>query len=271
LKRFLIWYVLSVIVSTGRSQTLQTTTNSYIKTTTYSSVHKDAFSFLSNQAVLANIKSMSVGVFGERRFLLEDMSSYQMAFTLPTSSGNFGLKANYFGSTSFNESELGLAYARNLGRIDAGIQFNYFAIQTTGYGKASAVNFEAGALLHVTDQFETGIHIYNPTRAGIGKNNEERLPFIYSFGLGYDASEKFFIGTEIEKIEDRPVNINAGLHYSFDEKLFVRTGIASATSSFYLGFGFLLNGFRIDVTASLHPNLGMSPGILLLYYSPLKE
>jgi hypothetical protein len=89
--------------------------------------------------------------------------------------------------------------------------------------------------------------------------------------LGYDASKKFFIGAEIEKIEDQPLNINAGLHYSFDEKVFVRTGLASATSSFYIGFGFLLNGFRIDVTVSLHPSLGFSPGVLFLYNSSHKK
>ena len=126
-------------------------------------------------------------------------------------------------------------------------------------------------MLHVSDQFQAGVHIYNPTRAGIGKNSEERLPFIYSFGLGYDASKNFFIGAEIEKIEDQPLNITAGFHYSFDEKLFVRAGLASATSSLYMGLGFLLNGFRIDVTASLHPSLGLSPGVLLFYNSPHKE
>jgi len=208
---------------------------------------------------------MAAGIFGERRFSLRGLSFYQLAFVLPTSSGNFGLSAGYFGSSSYNESRLGLAYARNLGKIDLGVQFNYLNIQTWGYGRAPAVNFEAGALLHVTSQFETGIHIYNPMRVTIGKNSEEKLPFIYSFGLGYDVSEKFFIGTEIEKAEDQPLNVNAGYQYSFDEKLFTRAGISSATSTFYLGLGFLLHELRIDATASLHPNLGITPGIALLY------
>ena len=144
-------------------------------------------------------------------------------------------------------------------------------MKIAGYGNASAVNFEAGGILHVTDQFQTGVHIYNPTRASIGKSSEEKLPFIYSFGLGYDASENFFIGAEIQKEEGQPVNVIAGLQYAFDKKLFVRAGISSATSGFYLGAGFLWTGFRIDLAVSLHPSLGATPGMLLVYNSPEKN
>ena len=261
--------MLTIAFSSLRAQTLHTPLSvGYIKTNTYSSVLNDAFSFVGNQAALAEVKNFSVGVYGERRFMLKDLSSYQFAFALPASSGNFGLQANYFGSSSYNQSQLGLAYARSLGKIDVGAQFNFEQLKVVGYGTASTINFEAGAILHVSDQFQTGVHVYNPTRVSIGKNGEEKLPFVYSFGLGYDASNKFFIGTEIEKIEDQSVNVNAGLQYSFDEKLFARIGMSSATSSFYLGVGFLWNGFRIDVAASLHPSLEMTPGMLLLYNSP---
>jgi len=243
----------------------------YTQTNTYSSIQKDAFSFAGNQAALAGNKKISIGVYGERRFMLVDLNSYQFAFALPTSSGNFGLQANYFGSSVFNQSRLGLAYARNLGKIDVGAQFNYHQMRISGYGNTSVVNFDVGTILHVSDQFQTGLHIYNPTRVSFGKNSEEKLPMIYSFGLGYDASEKFFIGAEIEKIEDQPVGVNAGLQYSFDERIFARAGVSSATSVFYLGAGFSLGGFRIDVTASLHQSLGVTPGLLLIYSGAEKK
>jgi hypothetical protein len=272
LRRIFLCGLLCIIFSLARPQAFKTPlSNIYTRANAYSTIQKDVFSFTGNQAALAENKQFSIGIYGESRFMLQELSSYQMAFALPTPSGNFGLQANYFGSSVYNESALGLAYARRLGKIDLGVQFNYFEMKASGYGNAPAVNFEAGAILHVTDQFQTGIHIYNPTRAGIGKNSGEKLPVIYSFGLGYDASENFFIGGEIEKKEDEPVNVNAGLQYAFDEKLFARAGISSATSSFYLGAGFLLNGFRIDVTASLHPSLGFTPGLLLMYTIPDKN
>lgn len=272
LKRISLCCVLCIAFSASRSQSFQSPVSViYTKTNAYSSAQNDAFSFTGNQAALARSKNLSVGVYGERRFMLADLTSYQLAFALPTSSGNFGLQANYFGGSTYNQSRLGLAYARNLGKIDVGVQFNYHQLKIAGYGNASAINFDAGAILHVSEQFQTGIHIYNPTRVTIGKNGEEKLPMIYSFGLGYDASEKFFIGTEIEKVEDEPVGVNAGLQYSFDEKLFARAGVSSAASIFYLGAGFLWNGFRIDVTASVHPSMGITPGLLLVYNLPRKN
>ena len=225
--------------SSSKSQIFQSPVSVYTKTNTYSSVHNDAFSFAGNQAALAGSKNLSAGIYGERRFMLSELAFYQFAFALPASSGNFGLLVNYFGNSTYNQSKLALAYARNLGKIDVGAQFNYHQLRIAGYGNASAINFEAGAILHVSDQFQTGFHIYNPTRVSLGKNSEEKLPVIYSFGLGYDVSENFFIGTEIEKVEDQPVNVNVGLQYSFDKKLFARAGVASATSVFYLGAGFL--------------------------------
>lgn len=257
---------------TSKAQTLHTPLSiGYIKTNTYSSVHNDAFSFVGNQAALATLKNFSIGAYGERRFMLSDLASYCLTVALPTSSGNFGIQANYFGGSSYNQSQLGLAYARNIAKVDVGAQFNYHQIKISGYGNASAINFEAGAILHVSDQFQTGVHIYNPTRVSISKNGDEKLPIVYSFGMGYDASDKFFMGAEIEKVEDQTVNVNAGLQYAFDEKLFARAGVASATSSFYLGVGFLWNGLRIDVAASLHPSLGITPGMLLVYNSPAGE
>lgn len=238
---------------------------------TYSSVHKDAFSFTGNQAALAGSKHISVGAYGEKRFMLDDLSSSQLAFVLPVSGGGFALQAKHFGSSTYNESKLGLAYGRNLGKIDVGVQFNYCGLKAGEYGRASAINFEAGAILHVSDQFQTGFHIYNPTRVALGKNSEERLPVIYSFGMGYDVSDKFFIGTQIEKTEDQPADVNAGLYYAFEKKLFARAGISSATSSFYFGLGFSINNFRIDATASWHQVLGVSPGIALLYNTPDKK
>lgn len=86
------------------------------------------FSFTSNQAALAGAKFAAVGVYGERRFMLEETSLYGLALALPTKNlGNFGVMVNYSGFSNFNENKAGLAYARSLGsKVDIGIQFNYY-------------------------------------------------------------------------------------------------------------------------------------------------
>ena len=238
----------------------------YTKLTAYSHQFNDAFSFGANQGALAGIKKFSLGVFSEKRFLLQELSTYSMAFVLPTTSGNFGVKGDYNGGQLYNEASAGLAYARSLGnKIDVGVQFNYFSMKASTYGSASTINFDAGAVFHLTSQINAGLHAYNPVGMKLGKDGEEKLPSVYSAGIGYDASPKFFIGAEAEKIEDQSLTVNAGLHYVIADKLIARGGISSATSVYYLGFGVQLKNLRLDATATFHPYLGVTPGLLLLY------
>jgi hypothetical protein len=49
-----------------------------------------------------------------------------------------------------------------------------------------------------------------------------------------------------------------------------RAGIAANTSNLYAGVGLFLKTFRIDVVASYHPQLGITPGLLLIYNSSKK-
>ena len=152
----------------------------------YSKDHIDVFSFSNNQASLAQMKNAAAGIYGEKRFMLNELSLYQFAIAVPTNSGNFGIKAGYFGFSDYNESQMGLAYARKLGsKVDIGVQFNYNGIQASGYGGATAINFEIGTVFNLNDELNAGIHVYNPVGGKFGKNAEEKLVSIYTVGLGY--------------------------------------------------------------------------------------
>ena len=236
----------------------------YSQVNTYSSNTHDVFSFTNNQAALASVKKFSAGVYTERRFLLNELSLYKIATVLPAKPGNFGVQLNYFGSGIFNESELGLAYARRMGKVDAGIQFNYYRLHTQGYSKRSVVNFDVGLMYHINERFLTGIHIYNPVPGNQDYKNQ-KLPFVYSAGFGYDASDKFFMGAVIMKTENMPVDIRFGMQYHPDEKLVARMGMSTGHSDFYFGAGYHLGRLRIDVTASVHQNLGITPGLMIIY------
>ena len=239
---------------------------------TYSKDFTDVFSFANNQAALCDLKSASVGVYSEQRFLLQETSVYSLAFALPTVAGGFGFGANYFGYSDYNESQLGIAYGKRLGKmVDIGVQFNYYNIRIAGYGSTSAVNFEMGAMFHLTEKLHFGIHLYNPVGGKFGKSTNEKLASIFTVGVGYDASKQVFISAEIVKEENKVVNVNAGLQYMFAKQFFVRGGIETQLSSPYAGVGFLLNAFRIDIAVNYHPQLGFTPGLLLIYQFNKKE
>ena len=262
-----------LIAAASRSQVLRRpVATAYTGLGAYSLHHTDVFSFSANQASLAQLTHAAAGVFGERRFLLQELNNYNAAMALPTSSGNFGLVAGYNGFTEYNETRLGLAYARKLGsRVDIGVQFNYNGIRIAGYGTASAISVDAGTILHLSDVLHAGLHVSNPAGGKFGKDQQEKLPAIYTAGLGYEASEKFFVSMEIMKEEDQPVNVNAGIQYKFLSSLLARAGISAATSSAWLGIGVLWKTLRVDVAAGYHPQLGFTPGLLLIFNFKQKE
>ena len=238
----------------------------------YSINHTDAFSFTANTASLAQVKNVAAGLFTERRFMLAELNSYAAVAAVPTQSGNFALKANYSGFSDYNETQLGLAYGRKLGsKVDVGAQFNYNGIQIAGYGNAAAISFELGTILHLTDRLHTGLHINNPVGGKFGKDQQEKLPAVYTVGIGYDASEKFLLSVEVQKEEDQPINVNAGVQYKIIPQLLVRAGMSSATSSAWAGVGISLKSLRLDVVASYHPQLGVTPGLLLLFNGANKQ
>lgn len=237
----------------------------YTSLSAYSKQQIDAFSFTGNQAALAQIKQAEAGVYGERRFMLAEINSYSAAIAVPTTKGNFGLSLNYAGFKNFNENKIGLAYARSLGKkVDVGMQFNYYGYRVPAYANASAINFEAGVIIHFTDKLHGGVHLYNPVGTKLGKSGDEKLAAVYKMGFGYDASDNFFVSTEIIKEEDKPVNVTAGIQYQFAKRFFARGGFLSESSIAFAGAGVAWKNMRLDISGSYHPQLGFSPGVLLL-------
>lgn len=230
-----------------------------------SAQQNDVFSFTGNQAALAKTVQPCAGIYAERRFMLADINAYSLAVAIPTKMGNLGMQVNYSGFKNFTENKFGFAYARSLGsKLDIGVQFNYYGYRIPGYGNASAIYAEAGALFHVSNKLNAGIHLYNPVGTKLGKDGSERLAYAYKFGLGYDASESFFVSGEIIKEEDRPVNVMAGVQYQFAKRFFARAGFLSESTTAFAGAGVSWKNVRVDVSGSYHPQLGVSPGVLLI-------
>lgn len=238
----------------------------YTSSGTYSKNFSDVFAVNSNAAALAAVKHFSAAAYGEKRFMLAELGLYSAVLAKSTQSGNFSLSLDYYGYKEYNESQIALGYARKINdRIDIGAKFNYFSLRIPSYGKASAYNFDIGAVFHITEQLHSGINIYNPLSSRLGKNTGDKLMPVYRAGLGYELSSSFFTGVEIIKEMGGTTGINASFQYKPVNYLFARAGIVTSNHTWYAGIGYLYKNMRLDVTASMHRQLGISPGVLLLY------
>ncbi len=261
-KLYFINFFLLTATSVFSQSLLKPIAASYISLGAYSIHHVDVFSVSENIASLAQIKDPSFGIYGEKRFLLAETNMYSGIIALPTKDGNFAFQADYFGFKNYNESQFGIAYARNVGsKLDIGVKFNYYSFQIPGYEKPSTLNFEFGAIVHVSDRLNAGIHFYNPVGGRLSKTENDKLSSVYSLGLGYEASDNFLIAFELQKQEDFPVNVNTAVQYNFDKKFFARFGLATENETPFAGAGVCWDNFRVDVSASYHPQLGLTPGL----------
>ncbi|MCU7551053.1 hypothetical protein OCK74_18180 [Chitinophagaceae bacterium LB-8] len=240
-----------------------------LQATTYSKLQAEAFSFTSNQAALAIFKKPAFSIYGEKRFLLDELAFFAASAVLPTSSGNFGFSARRFGSLNFNETEAGLAYGRKLNdRVSIGAQFNYRAFKANGYGSSGLLAVDAGAIFQFSDELRGGFHVYKPAGTLTGKESETKLASVYEIGLGYDASDQLFLSAIANKVDGLGMQVTASLQYAFTKLLLCKAGISSGSASFFMGAGVELSDFRIDAITSYHQNLGITPAVQLSYHLP---
>jgi hypothetical protein len=240
--------------------------NHYTGAVTYSNNFADAFSFSGNQAALGNLKDAEAGLYGEKRFGLKALSNYHGVIGIPLRNAGVGLNMYHSGGNDFNETQAGLGYGMPLsGNITIGAQLNFNQIRISGYGSASTVNFELGALFALSNKVRMGLHVYNPVGGKFGKNKAEKFASIYKAGVGYEASEQFFVSAEIAKEENLPVNVNAAMQYNFNKHFLARGGVSSAIANYFLGVGILWNAMRLDFISSYHQQLGFSPSLMMVF------
>ncbi|WP_207495983.1 hypothetical protein [Aridibaculum aurantiacum] len=266
MKQLLLVLAVFIVGSAHAQMVRQPLSVKYAGLGAYSYNFVDPFSITSNTAALAQLKSGGFGVYGERRFLMQELNQYSAVVALPTTNaGTFAVQGDYFGFSDFNESQVGLAYARKIAKaVDIGAKFNYHMVRIAGYGNATAINFEVGTMFHLTDRLHTGVHVYNPLSSKIGTEGNSRLGSMYRVGLGYEVSDRVLVSTEIVKQEDMPVSVNAGLHYNVQPNIFIRAGISTHNNNSFVGAGIRLGTLRVDVNTAYHPQLGFTPGVLLL-------
>lgn len=272
MKKYLIAFCISCICTASAQTVRQPLTSSYPGLGAYSKQVADQYSFIINPAALSNLQQNGAGVYSERRFLLSAFSQYTAVAGFQTHSGTFGLQADYFGYSNYNETQLGLGYARSLGsKIDVGVKFNYYNLRIPGYESASTFHFEAGVLMHLTEKLNAGFSVFNTVGGMLNKTSNEKIASVYRGGIGYEASDKFFISTELIKEENKNIGVNAAFQYTLVKQLLVRAGINTVNTQPFVGVGLKFGQFRVDMAAAYHPQLGLSPAVMLLFDFKQKE
>lgn len=229
--------------------------------------YSDVWSVFHNQAGLAELESLNVGLYFHNKYGIKELSHSAFAVALPTKSGTFGLSYSFFGYSNYNESKIGLAFGKKLfENLSAGIQLDYFSTSIAGnYGRGGAVTAETGLIYSPVENLKIGAHAFNPVRSSYGTYDDEALASGLKIGASYLFSDKLLYLLEFESDFENTSNFKTGFEYSLSEDLFLRLGVNTNPSAYSFGAGYKLSAFIFDIAFSHHNVLGYSTMISLRF------
>ncbi len=226
----------------------------------------DFWSAINNQAGLASINKLNVGVFAENKFLLASLNTKSIALAQPVSNGTIGLSVTQFGETAYNETMIGISYGIKLSKeFSAGIQLFHFAInQTIQLGRAGIFSFQGGFIYQAEERTRIAFHIFNP-KIFSNSNNLLDLAEIAKLGFSYELSNVIQGFFEVHSHSKLGKGFNSGLEYHNPKNFAFRIGYSSMNDKLTFGVGLKIKNFVIDLASSMHSILGYSPQLSLTY------
>lgn len=227
----------------------------------------DFWALYNNQAGLANINNIEVGVSYDHNYQIWQTGIAAAGFVLPTQSGNFALMTNRYGYSGYAEHNNALSYARNLGeKFSASLTFNYLVFsQAEAPQSKGAFFFQTGFISKPIDKLQIGLHLYNPSMATLEDYNNKKVPTIVRFGLAYFFTSEVLCSIETEKDIDQKIRFKSGIQYMAINNFYLRTGFLTNPNQFSLGIGYNLNRFVTDIAITTHEILPLSSQISFKY------
>ena len=230
----------------------------------------DFWSVQNNQAGIALLDRIGVGLYYQNQFQLSQLSQKAIAVVVPSKIGVLGLSFTHFGYELYNDIKIGLAYARSFGPyFRIGLQLDYLRTSLgENYGSKSNVTFELGVQSNLTNNLTIGAWVFNPIQVKLADYADEYIPVIFKLGMGWNIDNGLLVNIEAEKnTAFQAILLRAGVEYALKEKFFFRGGFSTAQEIFSMGFGMQFKILRIDLSAIMHNTLGFSSqGSLILQF-----
>lgn len=215
-------------------------------------------SFLSNPAGLAQVTSLKLFTGYRNHFNFDGLNSKFFGLIWPTSLVNIGITVDHLGDHLYNQQNIGLTLANQLGITSLGIRVNLSQIQFSGFGSKRLVEIDFGGIAEITKEFFVGASISNLNQASISKSDKEYRPTIMSAGISYRPTSKVYINLEAAKDVDHATSYKAGIQYAVHKSLWIGMGIVTEPRINTFGLGFIYRKFEIDYAMLIHPALGNS-------------
>lgn len=206
------------------------------------------------------MKHFDIGIFVENKYLLKELNAFQLVAVYPTRFISLGGQLNRFGNSYYSKYDLELDFSKHLSSMaDLAIGFNYTSTQIKSSNTLGVLSGNVSMLFN-TSEITMGFCIKNIHSFPLNNGNKIEQLSEYTAGIGYQASDNFFLNLVCFKSENEPINYVTSFQYQWSKKVFFKMGYMAETHVVFGGLAFLWNHYRLDFSTSFHQNLGISPG-----------
>ncbi len=228
---------------------------------------KDIWAQYHNQAALAYLSNIGIGVAFQNSFLIKELSTKSISVAIPLKSFVLGVNYYYFGYTKFNENKLALAFAKKIGkRIALGGQIDYFHTHISRqYENKSAAVGELGIIAEPVNNLLIAAHVFNVWNAKFENSQDEYMPNTMKIGVAYLLQNSSTVSIEAEKSVNEKILIKTGVEIKFLDKFTVRAGVLGKPMAYSFGLGYEYKAFQLNIAFIEHHILGYSPAVSILY------
>lgn len=251
------------LTAQGFNQTL----SAYPFSTLHQNIERNtAFDVFINPATIVGIKAFMIGVCSEQRFGQKDIISADVAAVLSTKNDAWALPIHIDRAGAFTNNTPALVYARKVSTsIVLGAQLGYNMQSVEKYGFQQQIDAKLGLVATLTDQLQTGVTIYNPQLWFKKETQIISKPISVAWQVAYEPNESFLLQATIQKQQNQVVQVTAGAYYRCHKYIEISAGINSIGNQFWGGSFFILKGFRLGIATHIHPQLGITPGLMIMY------
>lgn len=230
------------------------------------STMEDVWSYHHNPAGVAGVKSFTVGLAYENRFLLKELQSQGLAVAIPLKVGVLSVGGHFYGYNQYRSTKGGLGYSMKLTeKFFAGVQLNYQGLfLNQNYGSKHSITAELGVIGYLTDKWKIGASVNNIGRMKLSDFEDDRFSTKFRLGTSYHL-QKVLFALEVEKEIDEKLQVKYGMEYEAFKNFYVRFGANYQPINLSFGIGYQWKWFRIDLGSSYAQHLGWSPHFSLNY------
>ena len=232
----------------------------------------DASAVYWNPAGLEQIPSTQI--LAMHATLFERTSYDLLAVVQPTRRlGTFGFGGVWLSSGSFErtdeqnrsqghfsdlQSTLLLSYAKELGKVSAGLNFKLVGHKIAGYS-GSGTGLDFSLTYRPLRNLNFGLSLQNLLQPKLTLiEEEESFPRCIRFGQALRfLNRRLVLVTDLEKVEGQELKVYTGMEYWVFSSLALRGGYDGKVREYSLGSGFRLSRYQVDYSMMAH-ELGIS-------------